>query len=432
MTTPRRRLLFLAPVVPSDRGNGLAMRTGFFLDAYSSIFDIDLAVLPLMSASDGASAFVRSRVKRLTTLRHPGIDTHLSLVMAMHDPAARLPAFRRYGWPSLAGFSAEEAYRALAEWTAIDDYDVVHFSRLYLARLVEAWKRSARRPRLLVDCDEDDARAYRRMAALGRRQDAWRAAWADAEADAFATLARDLLPRFDCVFAATPHEKASLSEVARRVEVIANVAPRGARMSIAQRRRPRTVLFVGTMGYAPNEDGARWFVTRVWPRLRRAVREPLRLLIVGRNPAESLRRLGRRRGVMVTGAVRDVGAFYRQADLAVIPVRAGGGSRIKLLEAAAWRLPIVSTRLGAEGITFRHGCELLIADDAGEFARACAAVLRNRALSQGLVTRASLRLASDYDARRWARILTSRVAAIANKDEDHAGDLDALGRTRGS
>jgi glycosyltransferase involved in cell wall biosynthesis len=415
MTTARQRLLFLAPVMPSDRGNGLAMRTGFFLDAYSRQFDVDLAVLPLLSTSDDADAFARRRVKRMTVLRQPGMDTHFSLAMAIRDPVARLLAFRRYGRPSLAGFSADDAVQSLSEWADIDRYDVIHISRLYLAKIVAAWTTvSTRQPRLMIDCDEDDARAYRRMAALSRGQAS--AHWAVAEADAFVTLASELLPHFTVTFVATHSDRQSLARAARRIEVIPNLVKRLPRLHQMRRRHPRTVLFVGTMGYAPNADGARWFISRVWPRLRRAFASPLRLLIVGHNPSPSLRRLSRGGEIVVTGTVRDVDIFYRKADLAVIPIRAGGGSRVKLLEAAAFGVPIVSTRLGAEGLAFRPGCELLIADDAGKFVRACAAVLRRHTLAQGLAGRAWLRLRRDYDGDRWARIVAGTVATISNED----------------
>src|SRR5262249_27490649 len=149
--------------------------------------------------------------------------------------------------------------------------------------------------------------------------------------------------------------------------------------------------------------------------LRRSVQEPLRLLIIGRNPSPSLRRLGRGGEIVVTGTVGDVSVFYRQADLAVVPIRVGGGSRVKLLEAAACRVPIVSTRLRAEGLAFRPGCELLIANDAGELARSCALVLRRRTLAEGLIRRAWLRLTRDYDADHWARIAVGRVLAVCDR-----------------
>ena len=371
MTVERRgRLLFLSPVVPADRGNGLAMRVGFFLDAYSRHFDIDLAVFPLLAAPRDTSSFLRARVTRMEIFERPALVSHFALIAAMNDPAERLAAFRRYGWPSLASFAAVASRHALARWVAAERYDVVHVARLYLAALMEPWMAPAPRPRLVIDCDEDDAEAYRRLAAIERRHDRQRqAAWAEAEADAFARMAQQILARFDLAFAASEAEARSLSARGGQVVVVPNVAPAVARQAPRRRSVGKTVLFVGTMGYMPNEEAARWFVTRVWPRLRRAVRSPLRLVLAGSNPSASLVRLGRRRDVLVTGTVRDVAPFYRDADLAVIPIRAGGGTRIKLLEAAALGIPIVSTTLGAEGTAFRHGRELLLADSAETFAR---------------------------------------------------------------
>jgi glycosyltransferase involved in cell wall biosynthesis len=277
----------------------------------------------------------------------------------------------------------------------------------------------APRPRFVIDCDEDDAGAYLRLAAIERRHDRLRqAAWAEAEADAFARMAQQVLARFDLAFAASQAEAESLSARGGRVVVVPNVAPAAARQAPRRRSAGKTVLFVGTMGYMPNEEAARWFVTRVWPRLRRAVATPLRLVLAGSNPSASLVRLGRRRDVLVTGTVRDVAPFYRDADLAVIPVRAGGGTRIKLLEAAAFGVPIVSTTLGAEGMTFRHGRELLLADNAEQFARTCAALLRHRGHAERFAVRARARLMRDYHAGRWVLRVGELVADLTDNGRD--------------
>lgn len=415
----RRRLLFLAPVVPTDRGNGLAMRVGFFLQAYSSEFDIDLAVFPLVSAPASSDGFARRRVARMVVFPHPGVDSHFALVAAVNEPEAQLAAFRRYGRPSLASFASEMARCALAEWTNGQQYDVVHVSRLYLAGVAEQWARAmtTRRPSLVVDCDEDDARTYRRMAAIERRQiQDHRAAWAEAEADAFVHLAQEVLPRFDLAFVASADEAKSLSAWSGRIAVVPNVAPSGnQRVRGGLKTGRKTVLFVGTMGYAPNDDAARWLVTRVWPRLRRASKASLRLVLAGSNPSPALIRLGRRQDVTVTGTVPDIRKFYREADLAVVPIRVGSGTRIKLLEAAARGIPIVSTTLGAEGTTFRHGRDLIIADTAEQFARTCAALLRHPAFARSLAARAVRRVALEYDGKRWARRVGQRVAALSNR-----------------
>jgi glycosyltransferase involved in cell wall biosynthesis len=412
--TNRRRLLLLAPVVPADRGNGLAMRAGFFLEAYAREFDVDLAVFPIVSAAAGGTEFAARYAGRMEVFAAPPADSYFTLVTALMDPAARLAAFRKYGRPSLASFAADAARSALRDWTAGEQYDVVHVFRLYLAPLAEDWTRIAggQRPRLVIDCDEDDAAAYRRIAAMKRWQGRTEeGAWAAAEADAFARLAECELPPFDLAFAASAGEAKSISAWNDQVVAVPNVPPRPAGRRRQPRRAGKTVLFVGTMGYAPNEDGARWLLTRVWPKLRREFRSPLRLVVAGSNPSASLVRLGRRRDVEVTGTVADIGEYYRQADLAVIPIRAGGGTRIKLMEAAAWGVPIVSTSFGAGGTAFHNDRELLIADNAEQFARACAVLLQNRVRAGRLAVAARRRTAADHDRDRWARRVTERVAA---------------------
>jgi glycosyltransferase involved in cell wall biosynthesis len=114
--------------------------------------------------------------------------------------------------------------------------------------------------------------------------------------------------------------------------------------------------------------------------------------------------------VRLAGAVPDVSPCYREADVAVIPLRAGAGTRIKLMEAAAHGVPVVSTSLGIEGTTFRHGRELLLADSVETFAGACAYLLRRPAEARRMAARARLRLAQDYHRARWSARVADRAA----------------------
>ena len=100
----RRRLLFLSPVVPEDGGNGLAMRAGFFLQAYAREFDVDLAVFPILSAPTNSHDFARRRVGRMTIFPRPSVDFEFGFLASLSDPAVRLEAFRRFGRPSLGEF----------------------------------------------------------------------------------------------------------------------------------------------------------------------------------------------------------------------------------------------------------------------------------------------------------------------------------------
>jgi len=138
---------------------------------------------------------------------------------------------------------------------------------------------------------------------------------------------------------------------------------------------PDRIAFLGSMDWMPNIDGVVHFVRESLP-LIRARRPRTQLTIIGRNPPESVWKLaGEDRGIEVTGTVPDVRPFLDRAALLVVPLRAGGGTRIKIFEAAAAGLPVVSTAVGAEGLPLRDGVHLRIADTATEFAEAVVGLL---------------------------------------------------------
>ena len=166
----RRRLLFLAPIVPDRVGNGLAMRTGLMLDACARHFDVDLAVVPVATTATELSDFACSRSRRAVMVPLGGPDTHFGLLARLSDPRVRVAAFRRYGRPTIcARLTAEVETRVLA-FAGADDYAAVHVSRLYLAEMAGRWISRRDRPRLILDCDENDAAVQRSLAALARRR----------------------------------------------------------------------------------------------------------------------------------------------------------------------------------------------------------------------------------------------------------------------
>jgi glycosyltransferase involved in cell wall biosynthesis len=122
------------------------------------------------------------------------------------------------------------------------------------------------------------------------------------------------------------------------------------------------------MDYHANIDAVIWFSNAVWPEISRT-HPHLQFTIVGRNPAPEVRALASDR-IRVTGTVDDVRPFYASAVAAVVPLRSGSGTRLKILESIAAGVPVVSTRLGAEGIDVEHDIHILLADSAPEIAAA--------------------------------------------------------------
>jgi polysaccharide biosynthesis protein PslH len=145
---------------------------------------------------------------------------------------------------------------------------------------------------------------------------------------------------------------------------------------------PDTILFFGAINYHPNHDGVTFFIDEILPKLRR-IRPNVRLQIVGPGARQSvLDRQGN--GVEVVGMVDEVGPYIERASAVVVPLRIGGGTRLKIVEAMSKGKPVISTRLGAEGLDVVHDRDVLLADEPEDFAQQVGRVLVDPALAARL------------------------------------------------
>jgi glycosyltransferase involved in cell wall biosynthesis len=151
----------------------------------------------------------------------------------------------------------------------------------------------------------------------------------------------------------------------------------GAAGVASERRR---IVFVGSMDYHANVEAAAWFVRRVWPRVSAAFPH-LKLTLVGSNPVPAVRELAETPNVEVTGTVEDVRPFYREAVAAIVPLLTGGGTRLKILEAMAAGVPVVSSSIGAEGLEVSPDNDILIADGAEAWLTALRSLSADAALA---------------------------------------------------
>jgi glycosyltransferase involved in cell wall biosynthesis len=158
---------------------------------------------------------------------------------------------------------------------------------------------------------------------------------------------------------------------------------------------PPVVLLQGSLRYAPNIDGADWLVGDIGPLLRHRIPN-VQIRLVGRATA-GVERHNHPPQVVVTGQVPDMEPELERADLAVVPLRIGSGTRLKILESFAHRIPVVSTRLGADGLDVEDGVHLLLADDAEAFADACQRLLTDPELRQRLVNAAEALYLDRYE-----------------------------------
>ncbi len=168
-----------------------------------------------------------------------------------------------------------------------------------------------------------------------------------------------------------------------------------------------SLVFTGTMDFRPNVDAVLWFAREVLPRVRAEIPEA-HFVVVGQRPHRRLDALRGDTAVTLTGWVEDTRPYIAQAAVYVAPLRIGGGTRLKLLEAMAMGKPVVATRLGAEGYPVRDGCELLLADTPADFAAAVVNLLHTPERGAELGRAARAFVEERYD---W-RVIVPRVEAV--------------------
>ena len=383
------------------------------LEAYARRFTVSLVVAPVAGQLAGVepTPFALRHAERVIVLPLDQALHPLFQLIARHrDPAARRVAMKAYPRPRAFFYDPVLLREAMAaRLGTAPRVATVHVGRLYMAPLAETYFGSAR---CILDMDEDDARTLRRIAGLRiANGDVTGAEGDEADAGKFETLANEYLPRFAFSLVASEQDKASLESryPGARIGVIENAIRPGAAMTLPGGIAPIDLLMVGSLGYYPNIDAAQFFCREILPRLRSAT-PTLSLTILGSRPASSVTALGQEKGVTIAADVPDPAPYYAAARAVVAPIRAGGGSRIKILEAFAQGRPVVATRLAAEGLDVADGHHLLIADQADDFAAAVLRLLSDPDLGAGLVIAARALVAERYDVARVAQ----RIEGLAD------------------
>jgi len=279
--------------------------------------------------------------------------------------------------------------RRLADWLAREDFDVVHVEGIELAPYLDVIESSPPRtggggegssPLIVFDDHNCEyllqQRAFQTDLRIPTR---WHgAAYSFVQWRRLRRYEAQTCRRADRVFAVSEADAAALQRLVPGLEP--TVIPNGidTRTYPPTPTRPHThtptLVFTGTMDFRPNVDAVLWFARNAWPRVRAEVPEA-RFVVVGQRPHRRLNELREDPAVTLTGWVEDVRPYIAEAAVYVAPLRIGGGTRLKLLEAMSMGKAVVATRLGAEGFPVTDGRELLLADTPADFAHAVVELL---------------------------------------------------------
>ncbi|MCG8457729.1 MAG: glycosyltransferase family 4 protein [Holophagales bacterium] len=335
------------------------MRAGLLLEALARNFRVDLWWIPI--SGDTANTDLAAAIERQIKAELE-VDRGWQLAHRSGETA-----LRRLGRPSACRFAVHRAHVDLRDALGLPDYGCTVVLRSYLLPFaIPLGRAGGELGHRVLDLDDDEASTHRRLSELPDVEgfeSHHRAVAHRLEAELYDTFEARAVPWSERLLSAQrAHAERLQKRFPRcRVEVLANavVVPERLDKEIGPPSASPKLVFVGNLSYEPNVLAARELALQILPALEGRGYQP-QLRLVGRRPAPAVSVLARRPAVSVVADAPTLDEHYAWADLAVLPLRAGGGTRIKVLESFAAGVPVVATPLGAEGLDVTDGQQLLL------------------------------------------------------------------------
>ncbi len=369
------RVMFLTQVLPYPLDAGPKVRAYYVLRHLAERHEVTLV------------SFVRPDDRPESVAHLEGICQHVTVVpmerSRVRDARAAVSAVVS-GAPVLIVRDAIAAMHARLRGLAAEQaYDIIHADQTSMAQYALYAREAARRlrpthaPRIVLDAHNA---LYRVFGQLEVQQGSWiRRLGMRREVRALERYERTLWAEFDRTVFVSEADRLLADQGAGsdgRLSTIPICIDTADRAMVTPKDSPLLITHLGTMFWPPNVDGVAWFAEEVFPRVLERVPDA-RLVVIGKRPPRRIQELGLRPNIEVPGYVADPTPYLEQTAAFIVPLRAGAGMRVKILDGWCWGLPIVSTTLGADSIETHNGEDLLIADEPKPFADAVARLLED-------------------------------------------------------
>lgn len=413
------RLLFLTQVLPYPLDAGPKVRAYYVLRYLAQRHDVTLVSFVRATDTPDALAHLRRFCCRVLTVPMPrggGRDV-LHLLRSLRTDQPFL----------IARDAVPEMHDLLTQLVMNESFDAVHADQLWMAPYaLAAQARSLGRRRPMTVLDQHNAvylipqRMREGTGNLVKRR------LLDLEAHKLARYEVDTCSRFDRVVWVTAEDVQAVQAAdggdtgdvsgasIKNDGVIPICTDPTAELPIARSDAPRRVTFLGGLHYPPNAEGIVWFAKEVMPLVLEAVPDAV-LTVIGKQPPAELGQLLPPERVVCPGYVDDPRPYLADTAAFVVPLHAGGGMRVKILDGWKWGLPMVSTPIGAEGIQVTSGHDMLIAESPSDFAAATIRLLCEPGLGRQLATNGHRTLCRYYD---WHTVYQA-WDAIYRSDNHH-------------
>jgi len=389
------RILFLTPQMPYPPEKGTSLRNWGFIKGLALKHDV--VVL----------SFLDPGQKSILDPYFLSICRGEVVLPPKRTTRTRLFDIVRTSAPDMALRLASDVYAdRLRYWLDQEEFDVVHFEGIEMTPYLDIVAAADTRPLIIFDDHNCEYLLQRRSFETDIRQiQRWPAAvYSFIQWIRLRRYEADVCGRANRVIAVSDADAAALHRLVPNTEIA--VVPNGIDSVVykphaSAMQEESALVFTGTMDFRPNVDAVLWFVQEVLPAIKQKVSN-IHLYVVGQRPHSRLHCLMNDPSVTITGWVEDPKPYIARAAVYVVPLRVGGGTRLKLLEAMSLGKAVVSTRLGAEGYPVSDGKELILADSPEEFASAVVQLLNDSAWRRSLGEQGCTFVKQHYD---WKMII---------------------------
>jgi polysaccharide biosynthesis protein PslH len=399
MNAAELRILFVCVEFPYPANNGVRLRNSYLLRALVELGHY-VTLLSFVQSSDGITipADLASRVSVRNIVRT------VSSLSTSNDYIRRLIGLLSSDPFSVARFRSEEMRQTIDEVLRTQQVDLVisdtDFTMANLTAITDV--------PLLQSHHNAEHVILSRYAE--REHNPAKSTYASIEASKMKSWAKRIAPLAGSHIVCSDNDREEFAKLGiAPIYVVPNIFEASGAMDVSITAEPRTLIFQGGMDWLPNRDAVQFFASEILPIVLRSYPD-VRLIVAGRfGPANFIEEMRKYPQLSFTGTVDDISRYIRGAEISIVPLRIGSGTRLKILEAASYGRPIVSTSVGAEGLRFVDGEEILIADNPTEFAEAVIRLLDEEPLRIAIGSSARARVQSDYSMKVFKQALRAAI-----------------------
>jgi polysaccharide biosynthesis protein PslH len=415
----RHKILWISHVIPYPPKGGVLIRSHHLLTELAKRHDVDLFAFNqpkflrsyFSSEQEGlreAESYLKMFVGKLHIEAIPAERSKLRKLLLVFASMFTISPY------TINWLRSKSARRILSTNFKLSEYDVIHFDTVSLVPYAEGMVKTN------LVLDHHNVESHMMLRRAEKEESFLRKFYYYWEARKLVNFEKRCLSKFNMHLVCSEADASRLNELVNGLNI--KIIPNGVdipKLPSDLNRAPNTaprLLFIGGLDWYPNADAMEFFVRQIWPSIRSVV-AGVELDIVGKNPSQTLKELADLdEHVHLHGFVEDIEPFYAACTVYVCPIRDGGGTKLKILDALAHAVPIVAHPLACEGIDVMHGTHVMLAEDPDAFSEAVVNLLRERVLGAELGLRGRELIAAHYASQNIGIQLANEFTKLVEQE----------------